>query len=374
MISHKTSAWPLSGVYAGLVVYASLYPFSDWRDQGPLPWGFLIAPWPHYWTAFDLFSNVLGYAPLGFLLALGALRTGRGAQAVLRATVGAGVLSLLLETLQGYLPSRVPSNVDWALNTGGAWLGAVMATLLEKLGAIDRWIRFRERWFDSDARGALVLLALWPFALLFPAAVPLGVGQVYERVEAGLAEFLLETPFLEWIPLRTVELQPLAPGAELSCVVLGLLIPCLLGYCIIPVARRRLVFVLGVFAAAFGASLLSAAMSYGPVHAWAWFSKPVQAGLVFAGVLAVLLVRVPARVAAALLLLGLGIYLLLVNQAPASPYFAHNLQIWEQGRFIRFHGVAQWLGWIWPYGVLLYVLIRIWVQAGAERAAPKIEA
>ena len=268
----------------------------------------------------------------------------------------------------------MPSNVDWALNTGGAWLGAVMATLLEKLGAIDRWIRFRERWFDSDARGALVLLALWPFALLFPAAVPLGVGQVYERVEAGLAEFLLETPFLEWIPLRTVELQPLAPGAELSCVVLGLLIPCLLGYCIIPVARRRLVFVLGVFAAAFGASLLSAAMSYGPVHAWAWFSKPVQAGLVFAGVLAVLLVRVPARVAAALLLLGLGIYLLLVNQAPASPYFAHNLQIWEQGRFIRFHGVAQWLGWIWPYGVLLYVLIRIWVQAGAERAAPKIEA
>ncbi len=370
---HKTSAWPLSAVYAGLVVYASLYPFDRWRDQGPLPWGFLLAPWPHYWTAFDLFSNVLGYAPLGFLLALGALRTGRGAQAVLLATLAAAGFSLAMETLQGYLPSRVPSNVDWVLNTAGAWLGAVTATLLEKLGAIDRWIRFRARWFVPEARGALVLLALWPFALLSPAAVPLGLGQVYERVEEGLAGLLLDTPFLEWIPLRPVELQPLVPVAELACVLLGALIPCLLGYCIIPTLGRRVVFVLAVFAAALGASLLSAALSYGPVHAWAWFSRPVQAGLLLSAVLAGLLLRVPARVGVALLLLGLGIYLSLINQAPASPYFAHNLQIWEQGRFIRFHGVVQWLGWIWPYAVLLYVLIRIWGQGARDEAAPKIE-
>jgi VanZ family protein len=176
---HKTSAWPLSALYAVLIVYASLYPFDGWRDQGPLPWGFLIAPWPHYWTAFDLWSNVLGYAPLGFLLALGALRTGRGARAVLRALLAAGTLSLLMETLQGYLTARVPSNVDLGLNMAGAWAGAMTATLMERMGAIDRWIRFRARWFVPDARGALVLLALWPPALLFPAAVPLGVGQVF---------------------------------------------------------------------------------------------------------------------------------------------------------------------------------------------------
>ena len=371
-IPHKTSAWPLGLVYAGLVIYASLYPFVDWRDQGSWPWGYLLAPWPHYWTAFDLFTNVLGYAPLGFLFALAALRTGRGAQAVLRATLRAGVLSLCLETLQGYLPARVPSNVDWVLNTAGAWLGAVSATLLEKFGAIDRWIRFRERWFVADARGALVLLALWPFALLFPAAVPLGLGQVYERVEEALAELLLDTPFLEWLPLRAVELQPLVPGTELACVLLGALMPCLLGYSVIPSWARRAVFVLAVFAAALGASWLSAALSYGPVHAWAWFSQPVQAGLLLALLLALLLLRVPARAGAALLLLLLGIYLSLINQAPASPYFAHNLQIWEQGRFIRFHGVAQWLGWIWPYAVLLYVLTRIWGQGRGDEGAPKI--
>lgn len=374
MSVHKTSAWPLSLVYVGLVVYASLYPFGGWRDQGPLPWGFLIAPWPHYWTAFDLFSNVLGYAPLGFLLALGALRTGHGARAVGLATLGAGSLSLLMETLQGYLPARVPSNIDFLLNLGGAWLGAVMATLLEKMGALDRWMRFRERWFVPEARGALVLLALWPLALLLPAAVPLGLGQVFERAEAGLAEILLDTPLLEWLPLRTVELQPLVPGVEMSCVLLGALIPCLLGFSIIPSRVRRAGFVLVVLAAATGATLLSAALSYGPAHAWAWLSLPVKAGLVLAGVIALLLSRVPARVCAALLLLGLGLYLVLINQAPASPYFAHNLQVWEQGRFIRFHGVVQWLGWLWPYAVLLYVLIRVWGLGGLDRPAPKIQA
>jgi hypothetical protein len=55
----------------------------------------------------------------------------------------------------------------------------------------------------------------------------------------------------------------------------------------------------------------------------------------------------------------LGIYLVLLNQAPADPYFAQTLQTWEQGRFIRFHGLAQWLGWLWPYAALVYVLTRV---------------
>ncbi len=359
---HKTSAWPLALVYAGLVVYASLYPFADWRNQGIEPWAFLSGPLPRYWTGFDLAANVLGYAPLGFLLALAGLRTGQGSHAVLRATLSVALLSLLMETLQSYLPARVPSNVDFALNLSGAWLGAVLASTLEKLGAIDRWSRFRARWFARDARGALVLLALWPLALLFPAAVPLGLGQVLERVEAGLAVVLQDTPFLDWLPVRDVELQPLVAGAELVCVALGALIPCLLGFCVIRAKARRAVFVGGVFAAGVGATALSAALSYGPAHAWAWLSLPVQVGLGLALGMALLLLLVPRRASAALVLLALGVYLSLLNQAPANPYFAQTLQTWEQGRFIRFHGLAQWLGWLWPYAVLVYVLTRAWGQ------------
>lgn len=359
---HKTSAWPLALIYVGLICYASLYPFSDWRYQGVVPWAYLSSPWPKYWTGFDITINLLGYLPLGFLLALSALRTGRGRFAVALATLLAGIVSLAMESLQNYLPFRVPSNVDLGLNVLGAWLGALLAWGMEELGVIERWSIFRARWFVTDARGGLVLLALWPVGLLFPAAVPFGLGQVLERLELSLGDVLQDTPLLDWLPVRDIELQPLVPGAELVCVMLGMLIPCLLGFCIIRATSRRLLFLSLVLACGMGVTALSAALSYGPEHAWAWFSVPVKAGLVAAMVLALLLLGVPRRVSAALVLLALGVHLDLLNQAPASPYFAQTLSTWEQGRFIRFHGLAQWVGWLWPYATLVYVLFRVWVR------------
>jgi VanZ family protein len=348
---HKTSAWPLALIYAGLIVYASLYPFVDWRDQGIAPWAYLWQPLPKYWTGFDVAINVLGYAPFGFLLAL--------SHAVLLASLCGVFASLLMETLQSYLPSRVPSNLDLLLNSAGALAGAALAALLERAGALARWSRIRERWFVRDARGGLVLLALWPLALLYPVAVPLGLGQVMERLETSLAEALAATPFLAWLPVREVELQPMLPVAELVCVLLGALIPCLLGFCIIRGARRRSLFVMAVMALGVGVTALSAALSFGPAHAWDWFSLPVQAGLCGAFILAGLLLFIPRRVSAALVLLGLGIFLSVLNQAPNGPYFEQTLHAWEQGRFIRFNGVAQWLAWLWPYASLVYVLVLV---------------
>jgi hypothetical protein len=106
----------------------------------------------------------------------------------------------------------------------------VLAAGLERLGAVDRWSRARSQWFVEEARGALVLLALWPFALLFPAAVTFGLGQVFERLEVAISEWLLDTPFIDWLPVRQFELEPLVPAVELLCVMLGALVPCLLGY------------------------------------------------------------------------------------------------------------------------------------------------
>ncbi len=357
---HKTSAWPLAWIYIALVAYASLYPFSDWRDQGIAPWTFLTAAPPKYWTGFDVATNVFGYAPLGFLLALSAMRSHRVARGVMAATLAGALLSLTMETLQSYLPVRVPSNLDLALNVAGAWLGALLASALERVGAVDRWSRFRGRWFVPEARGALVLLALWPVALLFPAAVPFGLGQVFERLETALADALLDTPFLDWLPLREIELQPLIPFAEMVCVMLGLLTPILLGYCIIRSVAHRAWFLLAVLLAGLGTSALSAALSWGPEHAWAWFGAPVKAGLALAVVSGLAMLAAHKRVSVAVLLLALGLYLSLINQAPANPYFAQTLQAWEQGRFMRFHGVAQWLGWLWPYATLAYVLTQAW--------------
>lgn len=363
----KTAAWPLSLALICLIVYASLYPFTEWRNQGISPFAFLTAPLPKYWSGFDVASNLLGYAPLGFLLTLASLRRGYIRWAMVLAIWVALLLSLSLESLQSYLPSRIPSNVDLVLNTLGAALGAYTAWALEKLGALGRWSRFRSRWLASDARGAMALLVLWPVALLFPAAVPMGLGQVFERLEFALGAALEGSPFLVWLPVREIELQPLVPLAELVCVALGALIPLLLGYAVVRTLWRRCVFAVLTLGAGVAVSGLSAALSFGPEHAWAWLDLPVRAGLLLAAALALVMLTLGRRGAEVFALLALVIQLSLLNHAPASAYFAQTLQTWEQGRFIRFHGLVQWLGWLWPYAALFYLLTRLSGPANAAR-------
>jgi VanZ family protein len=366
---YKSAALPLGLFYAALIVYASLFPFTGWRDQGLAPWAFLWAPWPQYWTRFDLVANLAGYAPLGFLLALALMRMRRAWPAVTLASTAAALLSFTMESLQSYLPLRVASNLDLGLNAAGGVLGALLAFVLERLGAIDRWRRFRARWFVRNSRGALVLLALWPVGLLFPAPVAFGLGQVWERLEEGVAELLQDTPFIEWLPLRELELQPLLPGAELVCVALGALVPCLLGYTVVRHRGRRVLFALSALLVGIGVSALSAGLSYGPVHAWAWLNQPVQLGLLLAALAALLLLPMPGRVCVLALMLVLVVQVLLLNAAPQSPYFAVTLQGWEQGRFIHFHGLAQWVGWLWPYAAFIYLLTRLGRPDGGQPPA-----
>src|SRR5258708_19443705 len=63
----STLARYLFVAYVPLVVYASLYPFSGWRDRGLPPLAFLTAPFPRPIPVFDVVANIIGYMPLGFL-------------------------------------------------------------------------------------------------------------------------------------------------------------------------------------------------------------------------------------------------------------------------------------------------------------------
>lgn len=360
---HSSAAWPLALAYAVLITYASLYPFAGWRDQGVDPLSFLLAPWPRYWTGFDLLSNLLGYAPLGLLLALGWLRGGHpAARAALLAIGLAALLSLVLEFLQIYLPARVASNLDFVLNSAGAALGVGTALLLERNHLLVRWRRLRDDWVGSDARGMLVLLALWPWALLYPAAIPFALGQVFGRIGQALAEWLAGTPYLTWLPLRDATPQSLLPSVELLCVAASALLPCLLVYGAISLPAKRLVAAGSLLAAGIAATALSAALSWGPSTAWVWLTPPVVGGLSVTVVAALALARWPARDGAVLIAMAvLLLSLWLSNQAPASPYYAQTVQTWEQGRFIRFHGATQWLGWCWPYLAFAHLLRRAWM-------------
>ena len=363
MAPHRSSALPLAWLYAGLIVYASLYPFAGWRWPSTSPWAFLLLPWSRYWTAFDLVSNLLGYLPLGLLIFTAQVRSGRSAATGGLLAVGlASLLSLAMEVTQNGLPARIPSNVDWALNTLGAASGAALGGLMKALGLLERWQRWRDRWFVDHSAGGLTLLLLWPVGLLFPTALPLGVGQVLSRLRVAVASLLADTPLAAWGRSVFEMPQPaptLAPLGELGVIALGLLAPCMLSFAVSRAGWRRALLVLGIALAGVGATTLSTALNFGPDHAWAWFTLSAAVGLSLGALGAWLLVWVPRRAAAALGLMALTALVLLVAQAPEDAYYAQSLHGWEQGRFIRFHGAAQWVGWLWPYAAMAYLLGRV---------------
>ena len=75
---------------------------------------------------------------------------------------------------------------------------------------------------------------------MFPLAVSFGMGQVFERMEAAIANALEGTPWLEWLPMRELELQPMLPLSEMVCIALGLMLPCLLAYTVLRSWSQRL--------------------------------------------------------------------------------------------------------------------------------------
>jgi VanZ family protein len=363
-----SAASPLALAYAALVVYGSLYPFADWRWPPGVEFVRLLQlPWPHYahhWLPFDFITNLLGYMPLGALL-FGA-RVRRGADwriSALRAVALASMLSYTMEVTQSFVPMRVPSLIDWALNTGGAALGALLGIGVQRLGWVDSWQATRERWFLRQSAGALSLLALWPVALLFPAPVALGLGQVGERLRETLLAFTDDVPWAAGLqPLLESPWSPdtpLLPVVEGLATALGLLAPCLVAYAVSPPGWRRAPLAIGIAGLALATVTLSTALNFGPEHALAWLSPGTLPALACGLVAALLLVPAGPRLAAALGLVALTGLVALVSQAPADPYFADSLQAWEQGRFIRFHGLAQWVGWLWPYAAMAWLLARL---------------
>lgn len=365
---HRTSAVPLGLLCAAVIVYASLYPFEGWRLPRGSVWLFLEAPWPKYWTGFDLVANLLGYLPLGALACVAVVRGGGRLAWGGAAGVAAGLaLSFSCELLQNFLPNRVPSNLDLALNTLGAALGAATAVGILALGGAARWQSWRDRWFVPRSAGGLTLLLLWPLGLLFPLPLPLGVGQVLGRLQDWVGELLADTPATLWwaesfMPLQ--ERPPLLPVTEFLAILLGQLLPCLVMYAVAPPGWRRCVMAVGATALGLAATTLSTALNFGPDHALAWVT-PLGLSACGSGLaVALMLSRLSPRASAALGLMVATALVACVNQAPPDAYFAASLQAWEQGRFIHFHGAAQWVGWLWPYAAMMHLWTMAVTRAG----------
>lgn len=371
---HRSSATPLALAYAALVLYASLFPFSGWRWPPGQDFATLVVlPATRWHQGFDLTSNLLGYLPLGLLACIAARRSGlRVLTALLAAVLLGAALSYTTEVLQQFLPRRVPAREDFLLNTAGALAGALLALLAHTLGLVDRWHALRGRWFARESAGALALLALWPVGLLFPAPLPLGLGQVGERLRETLAGWLQDVPWADaahtLLAAPPPAATPLRPLTESLIIALGLLSPCLVAYSVTRPGWRRAAVAVGALVLAVAGMTLATLLNFGPANALAWLGPAALPGLALGLLAALLLMAVPPRLASGLGLVALTGLVVGVAQAPADPYFAQSLQAWEQGRFVRFHGLAQWVGWLWPYAAMGWLLSRMGAGSSSGRA------
>lgn len=334
----------LAGAWAILVAYGSLFPLAGWRATVADPFAFLAAPLPRYITGFDVGVNALAYAPLGFLLALAVHPRLRGALAVAAGCIASALLSLGLETLQSYLPSRIPSNLDFGLNVVGGTLGALAGVALAPRIVAEGGMRgMRERWFLPGSRVdfGLTLLALWLLTQLDPETLLFGNGD--------LRNLFTSVPSDLHPPELFVRIEALVSGANVVAV-------SLLAGALVRSRVRAAVVVLALCLAALLVRSAAFATLFQPQEAFAWATPGaalgLASGLVVAGVLG-LLPR-PARVALAGSLLMLAT--VLVNFAPGNPYLAHSLAVWKQGHFLNFVGLTSAMSSAWPFVAMAWLL------------------
>jgi hypothetical protein len=130
-------------------------------------------------------------------------------------------------------------------------------------------------------------------------------------------------------------------------------------YAITRAGWHRLLLVAGATVVALGMMTMSTVLNFGRERAFAWWLPHTGPALLVAALLAVAMVGIGKRWAAALGVVTLALLVALVAQAPDDPYFVAILAGWEQGRFVRFHGIAQWVGWLWPYAAMAWLLARL---------------
>ena len=330
-------------VYVLLVAYASLYPLEGWRDHGLSALAYLGAPWPRHLTRFDVAVNVLGYIPYGFLCVAALPERLRAAAAFALSVASAAGLSLVLEAMQSYLPMRFASNIDVASNVAGAAAGAVAALTLLPQSLDEGPVQRLRTAFLSGAEidFGLVLLGLWLFTQLNPAALLFAAGDLRDLVVAAQGRARAPEFF--------VAIEAVTAAANLIGV--GMLLSVLAS----PGQPVRALFV-ALVAAALAVKTSAFAILMRAEDVFAWLTPGAQLGLIGGVAVALGAVALPrtARLALAAVLLMAGT--VLVNLAPPNPYLAASLKVWQQGHFLNFNGLTRLVSALWAFVALAYLI------------------
>ena len=333
----------LALAWLGLVVYGSLHPFSGWLDKGISPFAFLEGGWPRYWTAFDLIANVAVYLPLGFFLTLALYRLPGRYTAPILAVLLATAISFGLETVQNWLPSRVPSNVDLGSNALGSLLGAILAQYVGPR-IFNRIAAWQSRLIAPipHAELGLTLLGLWLLIPLSPETLLFGAGDLRQMLGLGGAvPFAAESFVL--IEASITAFNALAVGliVRLLCARLAL------AYLVVPLYLLLALVV----------RTLATAILIGPGDAFTWLTPGAQMGLLLATAGLAIGIALPPTARLMLAALALMAGAILVNLAPPNPYSAAALAVWRQGHFLNFNGLTRWVATLWPFLTLPFLLL-----------------
>lgn len=352
------------------IIHLSLYPFQDWTLRRPHMFSWLLNGLPRFYSLGDLVVNVLAYAGFGYVTVRWLRHWQRTVPALLLASLISILLSFSMESLQSYLPRRVPSLIDLVTNGGGGILGALAAIMVERSPRLLRWQKQlaavlpdasserSHQWLAFALAGAWVLgqftpqqlllvnapLTPWPGQSLLPSLMPAGQLSGFTLV--------VSTHFL--------------PAASLA--LLGLiLIRCARTQ---PVARRTLLLLLGVLAAmACIQRLSSSTLVYGTDPAgwmrWVpWLALPLGLALLLT------LMRAPARlqagVAVLLAALSMGVALLM----PTDPAFT-DLALRRTSWLMRwstpgFRSLVRVVSAFWPLAVVYFFAKEVANSSGKQ--------
>ncbi len=333
----------LTGGYALLIVYASLYPLAGWHDSGSDPLAFFGAAWPRYYTGFDLATNVIAYLPFGFFCTAAMRRSLSPLSAWIVALVLGSGLSLGLELMQNFLPNRVSSNLDLASNATGTLLGGMIGAFWGAHGLDDgrvaRWRRqIMMRAYGVDA--GVLLVAAWMMTQLSPETLLFGSGNLRQMLDLP--------PVQPFLAQRFVNLETVIAAAGLLAA--GLITTMLL-------RRHARLLTGGLLLVAVLVKVLAHALLMGPAAALAWLTPGNSLGLAIGLVAwwsASFLVFPLQRAVAALALLFATV---MVNVAPDNPYLSNTLQIWNPGQFLNFNGLTRLICSLWPFLALPWLMI-----------------
>ena len=345
-------------VYTLLILYASWYPFAGWNYIGLSPLAYLRAPLPHYWTVFDVATNVLAYIPLG-MLAIHALQPGvRGVVAFVLVVLATTLWSGTMEAVQTFLPTRVSSNLDLLTNVVGGAIGAAIGLLTNGFFLRDSYlVRLRGRWLLHEASRALIVVGTWPLAQVYPQNYLFGHGQLMPILSEWLFDWLginIEPITLIWPDLQLSAEQFWLAETVISA--FGMCGAVLVLLCVLrphaPAWRLTLILI----GLALAVKSMATALLFAPENAFVWLTPGARGGLLL-GLMMLLGLRllspaVQRRVAVLMLLISL----ISVNLIPANPYFVATLQRWLQGKFLSFNGAAQFLSLAWPFLALWFLL------------------